>query len=167
MGRIEHIDVTELEAALNRTDGKKETIRLLVAIIYKRGPSVPMIAEWLDIREATIYRWFDRLEEESIEMAIQDRPKEGRPSKLSETQRETFHSAVREPPTEVGFDAPAWSTEIAREFLAERFGVDYTKRHVQRMLKAAGLRHRPAGTGPTGGGEARGGQYWGPIDSSE
>lgn len=167
MGKIEHVDVTELEAALDRADGKKETIRLLAAIIYKRGPSVPMIAEWLDIREATIYRWFDRLEEESIERAVQDRPKEGRPSKLSQSQRETFRSAVREPPAEVGFEAPAWSPELARDFLNEQFGVDYTKRHVQRMLKAAGLRHRPAGTGPTGGDESGEGRYWEPVDSHE
>lgn len=166
MGKIEHVDVTELEAALDRVDGKKETIRLLTAIIYKRGPSVPMIAEWLNVREGTIYRWFDRLEEESIETAIQDRPREGRPSKLSQTQRETFRSAVREPPSEVGFDAPAWSPETAREFLNERFDVDYTKRHVQRMLKAAGLKHRPAGTGTTGGADA-GGQYWEPVDTQE
>lgn len=38
----------------------------MVAIIYKRGPSVPMIAEWLDKRERTIYNWLDRLEERSI-----------------------------------------------------------------------------------------------------
>jgi hypothetical protein len=31
-----------------------------------------MIAEWLDTREQTIYRWFDRLEEEPIDQAVKD-----------------------------------------------------------------------------------------------
>lgn len=167
MGKLEHIDAKDLEAVLDRADGKRETIRLLTAIIYKRGPSVPMIAEWLDIREATIYRWFDRMEEESIETAIRDRPRKGRPSKLSERQRDAFHSAVRQPPAEAGFDEPAWSPETAREFLIERFGVEYTERHVQRMLKAAGLRHRASGTGHTDGAEAGQARYWEPIDQQD
>lgn len=165
MGKIDHVDVTDLEEALDRREEKRETMRLLTAIIYKRGPSVPMIAEWLDIREATIYRWFDRLEEESIEMAIRDRPREGRPPKLSETQREQFRAAVRGPPSDAGFDEPAWSPEIAREFLNDRFDVDYTERHVQRMLKAAGLEDRPAGTASTAGPADGRVRYWEPIDS--
>lgn len=168
MAKLEDIDVTDLESALDRTDEKKPTIRLLAAIIYKRGPSVPMLAEWLDRREATIYRWFDRLEgEESIEMAVRDRPREGRPPKLSEAQRETFRSAVRGPPEVVDVDAPAWTPETAREFLEERLGVEYTNRHVQRLLKSAGLRHRESDRGGADDDEAGRVQNWEPVESPE
>jgi len=94
MARLENISVEELEAALDDATGKRETKRLLVAIIYKRGPSIPMIAEWLDTREQTIYRWFDRLEEEPISEAVQDRKRSGRPSKLGEAEREAFQEVV-------------------------------------------------------------------------
>lgn len=40
---------------------KQEAMRLMVAILSKQGPSVSMIARWFDLREATVYAWFDRL----------------------------------------------------------------------------------------------------------
>lgn len=45
MAQLENVSVEELEAALDDATGKKETQRLLVGIIYKRGPSVQMLAE--------------------------------------------------------------------------------------------------------------------------
>ena len=142
MARLENVSIEELEAALDDATGKRETQRLLVAIIYKRGPSVPMIAEWLDTREATIYRWFDRMESEPLEQAITDRPKPGRPPKLDDADLAAFRDAVQEPPSAVGYDQPAWSTQLAQRYLAEEFGVEYTIRHVQRLLKEAGLSWR-------------------------
>jgi transposase len=139
MARLEHVPVEALEAALDEATGKRETQRLMVAIIYKRGPSVPMIAEWLDTREQTIYRWFDRLEAEPLRQAVQDRQRSGRPPKLGDADRAAFRDVVRNPPTEVGYDRPAWTTALARQFLEAEFDVEYSRRHVQRLLKDAGL----------------------------
>ncbi|WP_415383315.1 IS630 family transposase [Halosimplex sp. TS25] len=139
MARLENVSVEELEAALDDATGKRETKRLLVAIIYKRGPSAPMIAEWLDTREQTIYRWFDRLEEEPINQAVQDRQRSGRPSKLDDADREKFQETVSNPPSEAGYDEPAWTTKLAQRFLENEFGAEYSRRHVQRLLKDAGL----------------------------
>jgi len=139
MAKLEDVAVEDLEDALDGAEGKKETMRLLCAIIYKRGPSVPMLAEWLNTREATIYRWFDRLEAEPIEEAVRDRPKPGRPAALTDDQRRRFETAVRRPPSDAGYVQPAWSTDLARRYLREEFGVEYTDRHVQRLLREAGL----------------------------
>jgi len=139
MAKLENISVKELEAALDDATERRETMRLLVAIIYKRGPSAPMIAEWLDTREQTIYRWFDRLKEEPISQAVQDRQRSGRPPKLDEADRAAFQAAVHEPPTDAGYDQPAWTTALAQQFFEEEFGVEYSRRHVQRLLKDAGL----------------------------
>jgi transposase len=139
MARLENISVDELEAALDEATEKRETQRLLVAIIYKRGPSAPMIAEWLDTREQTIYRWFDRLEEEPISQAVQDRQRSGRPSKLDDADRAEFQEAVQNPPSQAGYDEPAWTTGLAQQFLEDEFDAEYSRRHVQRLLKDAGL----------------------------
>jgi transposase len=137
MARLENVSVEKLEAALEAATGKRETKRLLVAIIYKRGPSAPMIAEWLDTREQTIYRWFDRMESEPIEQAVRDRQRSGRPPKLDDSQRATFRDAVQGSPTDVGYGDSEWTPDLARRFLAEEFGVEYSRRHVQRLLHDA------------------------------
>lgn len=139
MARLENVSVEELEDVLADVDGKRETQRLMAAIIYKRGPSVPMIAEWINKREATIYRWFDRIETEPIEHAVTDDPRPGRPSKLTDEEREKFESVLQEPPDNAGIDAPAWTPKIARHYLREEFDAAYTLRHVRRLLSGAGL----------------------------
>jgi transposase len=139
MTKLENVSIDDLEAALENASGKRETQRLMVAIIYKRGPSVPMIAEWLDMRERTIYDWFDRLEDRPIDDAITDDPRPGRPPALDESGRKAFETAVNEPPSASGYDHPAWSTNLAQQFLREEFDVDYSRRHITRLLHEAGL----------------------------
>lgn len=160
MARLENVSVDELETVLDETPGSRETQRLMAAIIYKRGPSVPMIAEWLDIREATIYGWFDRIEDESIKQAVTDRDRSGRPSKLSEEQAEAFERAVRNPPAEAGYDQPAWTTGLARQFLQDQFDVEYTYRHVQRLLKEAGLSWQTPRPRPPTADEDERAEFW-------
>lgn len=134
MARLEDVPVEDLEATLVDLEGYREARRLIAAIMYKRGPSVPMLAEWLAVREATIYRWFDRLEDESVDTAIRDEPRPGRPSKLTSEQWTRFRQAVAEPPDAAGYDAPEWTTELARRYLSDAFDVEYSRRHVRRLV---------------------------------
>lgn len=163
MTRLDNVSLDELETALDEATGRKETERLIVAIIYKRGPSVPMIAEWLDRREQTIYRWFDRLESEPIEKAVRDRDRPGRPRKLDDERLEKFRAAVRRSATDAGYDADAWTTALARDFLEEEFGVEYSRRHVQRLLRDAGLTPRGPTESPQQGDDDRV-ETWEPAD---
>lgn len=146
MAKLEDISVRELEEILVEIEGYREVERLLAAIIYKRGPSVPKIAQWLDKREATIYRWFDRLEAQPIDEAIRDDPRSGRPPKLTDKQRETFISLLHESPEEAGYDAATWTPKLVRQHLFEEFDIEYTLRHVRRLMRDSGLSLQSKGT---------------------
>ena len=137
--------VEELQDALDVVEAKKPTQRLMLAILYKRGPSVPMIADWFDMREETIYSWFRRMEREPMLEAVYDDPRPGRPPKLTEAQREAFTSALRGSPKDVGRASEHWTPAIANAYLADEFDVDYSIRHVRRLLQNADV--------PTDGGE--------------
>ncbi len=101
-----------------------------------------MIAEWLDKREATIYEWFNRLEDEAIREAVQDDQRPGRPSKLTDEEHDQFESALQKSPENVGYDAPAWTPKLARQYLIDEFDTEYTLRHIRRKMKDAGLSWR-------------------------
>lgn len=134
MSRLQNVSLGDLHAALDSVVQKKPTQRLMVAILYKKGPSVPMIAEWFDLREGRIYRWFDRMETEPLETAVRDRPRPGRPSKLTDEQYEAFRSALQDPPAASGYDADEWTPELVRRYIEAEFGVEYSRRHVRRLL---------------------------------
>lgn len=143
MAKLENVSAAELESALSEICGRREPQRVVAAIIYKRGPSVPMIAEWLDVQEQTVYRWFDRLEDEPIEQAIRHRSRPGRPSKLGDDARDEFLAAVDASPEAAGYDRPAWTVDLATAYLGEEFGVEYSHRHVRRLLEEVdGVRNR-------------------------
>ena len=138
MARLEGVPVADLLDALEAAEEAKPTRRLMVAILYKRGHSVPVVADWFEMRENTIYAWFDRLEAEPIERAVRDRPRPGRPPKLDDTERRDLDATLDEPPEAAGYDADAWSPELVKRHIAETYGVEYTRRHVRNIMEDAG-----------------------------
>ena len=138
MSRLEDVPVVDLEEALENATRKRETMRLMTAVIYKRGPSVPMLAEWLDVRAAIIYGWFDRLESEPVAAAVRDRSRPGRPPRLTDDQRQEFRDVVSDSPAKSGYDADAWTVTLAQQYLEDRFDVEYSSRHVRRLLDSPG-----------------------------
>ena len=137
MSRLEDVDAEAIRAKLELYESYRPIRRLLAAAIYKEGPSVPQIATWFGVREATVYDWFDRLEAEPLDRAAEDRSRSGRPPKLSSTQWDRFVAAVSVPPLEAGYHREAWTPPIADHFLENEFDVDYSRRHVRRLLNAA------------------------------
>lgn len=135
MAKLENVSVGELHEALDRVSGKKPTQRLMVAIVYKQGPSVPTIANWFDMRKETIYSWFSAMEEKPLMDAIVDDPRPGRPPKLSDDQLEVFRSALNQSPVIIGYDATEWNPKLVQKYLQDEFDVEYSLRHVRRILE--------------------------------
>lgn len=139
MPRLEDVSIGSLRTELESFDEHRPMLRLLAAVLYKGGPPVPDIADWLDVREATVYAWFDRIEEaEDLSDAVRDRPRPGRPPKLPPAERETVLHQLAGPPCAVGLEATEWDVELARQYLADEHAVEYSPRHVRRLLTEAG-----------------------------
>jgi transposase len=139
MARLEDVPIDALRSELQTFDEHRPILRLLAAILYQTGSSVPEIAKWLDVREATVYAWFDRLEgTEDLGEAVKDRQRPGRPPKLSPGEREAALRHLALPPSAAGFDATEWNPELAGRYLADEFAVDYSPRHVRRLLTETG-----------------------------
>lgn len=105
MANLEDITLDDLHDALDLVEDKKPTQRLILAILYKKGPSDPMITNWFYFPKPLIYRCFANMESVPLMEAIHDDPPPGRPSKLTDEQRSQFEEALHPPPRDVGFDA--------------------------------------------------------------
>lgn len=138
MTRIEDVPMEGLRVATESFDEHRSIRRLYAAILYKQGVPAPRIAEWFDVRPATVYGWLDRLEAtESILEAVTDDTRPGRPTKLNEEERGEFFELLSHPPTAVGMDSDKWTPQLAKALLASRYGVDYSERHLRRLLNQA------------------------------
>jgi len=142
MDRLENVSASQLRDYLDDVEGTRETLRLVVGINYKHGVSQSRLAAWYGVSRTTVHNWLDRLERlesEPLEAVIHDDDRPGRPSKLTETERELLYSALRAPPTEQGLDAPAWSPSLVQTYVREEFDVAYTLRHVRELMHDAGI----------------------------
>ena len=147
MDHLEDITVEQLQAALDAVEGKKPTQRLLAAIAYKNGVTQTELAEWYGVERRTIYSWLTRLDASSLEQAVYDSHRSGRPRKLSDEQQEVLERTVREPPADVGYEELAWTPALLQHWIQETYDVEYSIPSCRRFLKEAGLRYRrsPAG----------------------
>lgn len=142
MDHLDDISIEELQDALDNVDGKKPTKRLLAAIAYKNGVTQTELAEWYDVERKTIYSWLKRLNQEPLEQAVHDDHRSGRPRKLTEEQQKSLEITLHEPPTEAGYDAPAWTPALVHHYIREMFDVVYSLPSCRRLMKEAGLSYQ-------------------------
>lgn len=144
MGRLESVTFDELQEQLAKTGEKKPTQRILAAIAYKQGDSKEALAERHGVCLKTIYNWLDRFREQPVEQAPYDAPRSGRPSKLSDEEKEKFFADLHESPEEFGYNRQVWFPLLAYHHLREQFDVEYSLRHVYDLMHEAGLSWRTA-----------------------
>ena len=137
MEHLEEISVDELQRALEEVEGKKPTQRLLAAIAYKNGVSQTELARWYDVERKTIYNWLRRLDSGSLEDAVTDAPRPGRPRKLSDDRYGRLEAALEDRPVEHGYDASEWTPALVRAYVEDTFGVEYSLPSCRRLLNEA------------------------------
>lgn len=144
MGRLDNITLEDLQNQLDRTEGEVPTNRVLAAIGRKQGDTLEKLAERHSVCEKTIRNWLDRFAEQPIQQAPYDEDRSGRPTKLTDEEYDEFISDLYDSPTEVGYDRQVWFPLLAYNHLKNKFNVEYSKRHVRRMMSKAGLSWRTA-----------------------
>lgn len=144
MDRLEDISLTELVELKESVNGGVPQERVLAAIGRKQGDSLDRLAERHGVVEKTVRNWLDRFEEHPLEEAPFDAERPGRPAKLSKEECSQLFDEFQQPPTELGYDRQAWTTDIAAHHIQSTYGVEYTTRHVKNLLDEAGLSWRTA-----------------------
>ena len=144
MGRLDHLTLEDLHEQLERTEGNVPTQRVLAAIGRKQGGTLGELVERHNVAQKTIRNWLQRFEERDLEDAPYNDPRTGRPPKLSEEQKTAFLADLRKSPVECGYDRESWFPELAHRHLTEAYDVEYSLRHVYRLMEEAGLAYRSA-----------------------
>ena len=137
MTRLEGTTTEDLRGALATVEGKRPTMRLMVAIAHKSGVDQSTLAAWYGVERKTIYNWLTRIEELPLERAVRDAERTGRPRKLSDAALAAFRETVRGPPAAAGYDAEEWTASLVRRHVREAHGVDYSLSSCRRLLREA------------------------------
>jgi transposase len=116
--------------------------RALCVLLITEGHRPNQVAEWLGEHTRTLERWRKRFVENGLE-GLMDETSPGRPPKLSGEEWDRLQDDLVRPPADFGLDGKKWQGKLLQTHLAARYGVDFSLRQCQRLLKQN--RQRPAG----------------------
>jgi len=110
-----------------------EVLRRLFFIkeLYK-GANVPQAAKEVGVSKVIGYVWLETWNKQGLE-GLKPNYGWGRPSELSDEQKEELKSILKE--------RDDWTTKEVKELIKNRFGVEYSLRHVSRILKSSGMKY--------------------------
>jgi len=109
-------------------------MRAHMILLSERGYTVPEITDLHDVNDDTVYKWFDRFDEEGPE-GLYDRKREGRPPKIDKEAEEELKRVLEGPPTEEGYEATRWTTPKLAEHLEKKLGTDVHPETVREALQ--------------------------------
>jgi transposase len=129
-----HVDENDLiEAKLKGERDPKVRDRLRMMLLLEAGYKPKEVALIMRTTERTVYTWKKRYREEGCE-GLKTREKPGRKTRLSDEDTELLKRRLKQK----GY----WTTRDVRALIKSEFGVEFTMRHVARLLRKMGMSYQ-------------------------
>lgn len=121
-------EIDILKKAYKREDNGKIKERILMVRYFYEGKTSRNVGEMLQCDHALVLFWKKRYVAEGLN-GLKTKPRSGKPTLLSRRQEEKIKNKI-------AGDNPAnpWTTKRVCELIKNEAGIQYTQRHVQRML---------------------------------
>ena len=97
-----------------------------------------IVAELIKRSRTTIQTWVNMFNEGGLEAIIPNTPS-GRPSSLTEEQKETLKADVLTHPRELGHGFSNWEGKNVAHHIKQKFSVELSVRQAQRLLRELGF----------------------------
>jgi len=128
----------ELRASARVERDPRKRVRLLAIANVRDGLPVAEAARVTGMGRATLYRWLGRARAGGPD-GLTDRPRSGRPRKLTAGQRAEVAAWVLAGPDVAGDGVAAWRGHDVRAMIERRFGVRLALSSAYRLLEDLGL----------------------------
>jgi transposase len=112
----------------------REGRRLRAWELFQQGWRQRQIALALGVSEGAVSQWLTRARPVGSS-ALHDRPRPGRPPRLSPEQQACVPALLRQGAPAFGFRGDRWTLKRVREVIRREFGVTYSPSHISRLLR--------------------------------
>lgn len=118
--------------------------RALCVLLIAEGHRPNQVAEWLGEHTRTLERWRKRFVDNGLE-GLMDETSPGRPPKLSSEEWKRLQVDLGQSPLNLGLEGRKWQGKLLQVHLANRYGIEFSLRQCQRLLKQYRQRPSPSG----------------------
>lgn len=133
---LPRVSLETLNAAYIAEKNGKAKLRLLAAIRRKKGETIDEIATSLEKPRRTIHGWLHRFEQRGLR-GSQDIKQPGRTPKLDISNLKKLRRELLRGPAHV--PSKLWTTRILREHISSKYGVQYKRHNVIKLLHKLGF----------------------------
>lgn len=106
--------------------------------LLQDGKTLTEVARLVGADLSSVKRWKRAVKTGGL-AALAAKPNPGRPSKLTDEQKQLLSTIVRQGARAAGFRNELWTCRRVAHVVRERFGVEYHCDHVGRLLHALGF----------------------------
>lgn len=125
----------QLQQLHRQTKDASVRSRCEMILLSNEGLTPPQIAERVRFSRRTVTRFIQRYEAEGIK-GLPDKPKPGRPRRVTDEYLQKLEAAVEQNPRDLGQPFSSWTTEHLASYLSEQTGITIGARQVENYLKA-------------------------------
>ena len=135
-----HDSIEELRTRYRAERNARLARRIQGVWLARRGVSCPQIVQVTGVSRRTVQQWMAKYNRGGID-ELTDKPRSGRPALLSVEQQKQLAARVEAGPTEQDV-VSVFSASAIDELVAREFGVVYSLRGMQRLLRRLGLSYQ-------------------------
>jgi transposase len=131
--------LTELEELYQKTNKPRYRTRAqMVLLSGEKGLKAEEIAQIVRESHITVLRWLKRYLAEGVE-GLQDAPRPGRSSTVTEAYRKQLLESVRRRPRSLGLEYSMWTLQRLSDYMAEETGLRLSYETIRRELAKEGI----------------------------
>lgn len=125
----------------SRTASIRLVERARIIEAASQGQTIPKIAASLQVKEATVRKWFKRFEEHGVP-GLEDAPRSGAPPTYTPENRAVVLEVAATAPSKLDQPFHCWSLKRLQIYLKEEKGLAMKQSRIRQLLHAEGLRWR-------------------------
>ena len=108
--------------------------RARMVLLSARHYTVPDLCAIFEMTDDTLYKWFDRFDEQGP-AGLFDLSRSGRPPELDEEAEREIERVLEGSPMDEGYDFTTWTVPLLNEHLKRRLGLELSDETVRRALR--------------------------------
>lgn len=109
---------------------------------YNDGSSVDSISKNLGRHKASIYKWIKVYEKRKCFEDLADKPRSGRPLKVTKTAIIEIEKDLEKPASEFDFETDLWTCSRVHSLLSKKYKIKISRGHVWTLLKKSGFSYQ-------------------------
>jgi len=129
--KIQHL--IKLSKQALRDGAYRVATRLHAVALNMEGKAAPEIANTLKVHRSKVSLWLCHWQRDGVDGLLETQ-RSGRPSELSDRQRQELEDILDSGPVAYGFNSGIWNCPMITRVIQEEFAISYHPAHVSRIL---------------------------------